>query len=213
VLRALDHGPGSFDQVVRRFVGLPSPDVDFVGRFEHLVEDTCEALRLGGERFSPSAIRQHPRVNVNDYGSFPALYRPEVAQRLAESEHQTIERFYADDPVPADLLQGASANPPSMSHGQCAQHSATYGRRSAAERVRTLERALSRSHQAEASLQMALTQARNERDQAVGALESLRNSRLVRRTRTLRIAYYRACQPRSTSSEHCSRAPNAAPNE
>jgi hypothetical protein len=101
VLALLDHHRGSFDEIVRRFVGLPSPCVDFVGRFENLVEDTCEALRLGGERFSASAIRQHPRVNVNDYRTFPALYRREVAVRLAEAEHQTIERFYADDPIPA----------------------------------------------------------------------------------------------------------------
>jgi hypothetical protein len=172
-------------------------------------------LRLGGERFSASAIRQHPRVkvNVNDYGSFPALYRPEVARRLAESEHQTIERFYANDPIPADLLHGANASSSAPCHSDCNQPSATYDRRRAEERVRMLERALNRSHQAETSLQVALAQACSERDQAACALESLRNSRLVRRTRTLRIAYYRACQPRGTSSDHRSPAPNATPSE
>jgi hypothetical protein len=213
VLALLDHHRGSFDEIVRRFVGLPSPCVDFVGRFENLVEDTCEALRLGGERFSASAIRQHPRVNVNDYRTFPALYRREVAVRLAEAEHQTIERFYADDPIPANLLEGAIANPCSPPRIECNHHSDAYNRQRSEERVRALERALGRSRQAEASLQRALTEARTERDQTTCALESLRNSQLLRRTRTLRSAYYRVREPRRLSSDHRSAAASAAHSE
>src|ERR1700722_8386556 len=52
-LKVVDRSPGSFDQLVQRFVGLPSPSVDFVGRFEYLIDDACEALRLAGEPFSP----------------------------------------------------------------------------------------------------------------------------------------------------------------
>ena len=125
VLALLDDHRGSFDEIVGRFVGLPRPSVDFVGRFENLVEDTCEALRLSGERFSASAIRKHPRVNVNDYRSFPALYRPEVAVRMAEAEHRTIERFYADEPIPDNLLEGTVADRHSPPRSACNHHTPT----------------------------------------------------------------------------------------
>jgi hypothetical protein len=190
VLNVLDQDRGSFGEVVRRFVGLPSPNVDFVGRFEHLVEDTCEALRLGGERFCAAAIRQRPHENVNDYHRFPALYRPEVAARLAEAERQTIERFYAEDPIPARLVLGGGADPPSPPRAECS--AASHDLRRAERHVRALERALSLSRQAEARLESALTQAHAERDQAAHALTSLRSSHLLRCTRRLRGAYYRA---------------------
>jgi hypothetical protein len=121
ILNVIDHGEGAFDEMVRRFVGLPSPSVDFVGRSEHLVEDACEALRLAGEPFSASAIRDHPRENANAYGRFPALYRPEVAPRLAESERDTIERFYADDPVPARLILSGHEDQRSLHSKRCPQ--------------------------------------------------------------------------------------------
>jgi len=189
VVKVLDRGEWSFDRVVRRFVGLPSPSVDFVGRFEHLLEDTCDALRLAGEEFSTDAITRLAPANANDYGRFPAAYRPEVAARLAEAERETIERFYADDPVPAGLILGADRLP---RHARSGHRSATRDVECLEGRVRALERALSLSRVAETRLELALRTAHAERDQTACALASLRGSRLVRYTRTARTAYYRA---------------------
>jgi len=197
ILNVIDHGAGAFDQIVRRFVGLPSPSVDFVGRFEHLVEDACEALRLAGEPFSASAIRDHPRENANDYGRFPALYRPEVAARLAESERQTIERFYAEDPVPAGLILGGQegGRSPAARSGLPREAAENLSLRREAQRARALERALELSRGAQTRLESELEQAQTERDQALHALSLLQHSHLVRYTRTLRLAYYRARRP------------------
>jgi hypothetical protein len=193
VARVLDHCPGHLDGLVGQFVGSPAPRVDFVGRFEHLVDDTCSALRLGGESFYEAAVRAHPNVNVNDYASFRAHYRPDVAARLVDAERQTIERFYPHDPIPATFIAGASA---AMSgpvhHGGRARPSPNLGERQRlADRVLALERALDRSHRAEEELELALSQTRSQLDQTERALDSLRASNVVRYTRPLRIAYYR----------------------
>jgi hypothetical protein len=191
--RVLNHCPGFLDELVGRFVGSPAPRVDFVGRFEHLVDDTCMALRLSGEPFYEDALRAHPKVNVNDYDSYRARYRPDVAARLAEAEHQTIERFYPEDPVPPALIAGAS---PELSapvdQGDRAGPSPTDRELARLHhRVRALEGALERSHRAERRLELALSQTRSQLAQTENALGLLRGSHLVRYTRPLRVAYYR----------------------
>lgn len=194
VLNVIAQGEGAFDQMVRRFVGLPSPTVDFVGRFEHLVEDACEALRLAGEPFSASAMRDHPRENASDYGRFPALYRPEVAARLAESERETIARFYAHDPTPDRLILGHEDSSRSFAAGRGASGAAaeSLALRREQEHVRALKRAIGLSRSACACLESELEQAQVERDQAAHALRLLQHSHLVRCTRTVRMVYYRA---------------------
>lgn len=190
--RVLAYCSGYLDELVGQFVGFPAPVVDFVGRFEHLVDDTCMALRLGGESFSEGAARAHPKANFNDYDSFPPLYRPDVAARLAEAEHQTIERFYPDDPIPEALIDGscpevslpvdggARAGPP-PSHSELQR----WG-----ERIRAFERALDQSRRAEKTLELALSQTREELDLTERSLDTLRASRVMRYTRPLRLAYY-----------------------
>ncbi|MGA2319505.1 MAG: hypothetical protein ABSG95_02025 [Solirubrobacteraceae bacterium] len=198
--RVLDHCSGHVDELVRQFIGSPAPRVDFVGRFEHLVADTCTALRLGGESFYEDAVRAHPNVNVSDYDSFPARYRPDVAARLAEAEHQTIERFYPDDPIPAALIVGAPPKVPApVDEGARVGPSPTHGElQRLGNRVGALERALDHSHRAEEGLKLALSQTRTQLDRTERALDSLRGSSVVRYTRPLRVAYYRTRRlPRS----------------
>ncbi len=195
ITRAIAHRPGYLGEMVESFVGSPRPKVDFVGRFEHLVDDACLALRLGGEPFSEPALRAQPRCNASDREGFPALYRRDVARRLAEAEHRTIERFYAYNPIPAHLL----ADQPVRGHAPPARslerHTLTTVRgrlQRAEEHVRSLELALERSRRSEAHSEAALERARVERDRAMKDLASLQNSRLVRRSRAVRVAYYRA---------------------
>jgi hypothetical protein len=190
VTRVVDRYPGHLDDLVKQFVGSPAPKVDFVGRFEYLVDDACTALRLGGEPFYERAVRAHPNVNVSDYDSFHARYRPDVAARLADAEGQTIERFYPEDPIPATFIAGGSPEVPTP--GVRARPSAKYGElQRLTDRVVALERALDCSRRAEQELGLALSQTRGELDQTERALDSLRASNVVRYTRPLRIAYYR----------------------
>lgn len=192
--RVAEHFPGHLSDLVRHFVGSPAPAVDFVGRFEHLVDDTCAALRLAGEPFDEIALRGCPNVNVTDYNRFPALYRPDVAERLADAESQTIERFYVDDPIPEALIARCAEGLAGRPHREIPP-AATYARLDASglqDHVRALERALERAHDSEASLELALAHVRAQQEQAERALSSLRASRVVRYTRPLRLAYYRA---------------------
>jgi len=182
ITRVVEHCPGTVDGLVRRFIGSPTAEVSFIGRFEHLLEDTCLALNLSGERFSLPALREHPPENTNDYGRFEALYRPEVAESLAAAEAETIERFYAADPLPAHLLvDRAGEQPPSARELDA---------RRLQEQVRGLGRALERARSAEAQLHGSLTRERAQHAETTSALASLRDSRVVRGTRPLRVGYY-----------------------
>lgn len=104
--RVLKYRPGYLGELVGQFVGSPVPGVDFVGRFERLVDDVCTALRLGGESFSEAAIRAYPCQNGSEYDRFPAVYLPEVAARLVEAEDETIKRFYAHAPMLPAVIRG-----------------------------------------------------------------------------------------------------------
>ncbi len=104
VERVVQHLPGHLEATFARYIGPPSRPISFIGRYEALVDDLARALREAGEEFDEQALRSHPPDNVNDYERFPALYRPDVAARLADSEHAVIERFYAEDPIPERLL-------------------------------------------------------------------------------------------------------------
>lgn len=181
--RVVEHCPGTVDGLVRRFIGSPTAEVAFVGRFEHLLEDTCMALTLSGERFSLPALRAHPRENTNDYTRFTALYRPEVAERLAAAEHETIERFYPEDPLPAHLLLDRA--------GEQQPTARELDARRLQEQVRGLGRALERARSAETQLNGSLTRERSQHAETAAALAALRESHLVRGTRPLRLGYYR----------------------
>jgi hypothetical protein len=96
--------PGHLSPEFARYIGPPSRPIEFIGRFEMLVDDLVRGLREAGENFDEQVLRLHPPDNVNDYARFPAVYRRNVAARLAESERAVIDRFYFDEPIPAWLV-------------------------------------------------------------------------------------------------------------
>lgn len=102
--RVVERLPGHLETEFARYIGPPSQPIAFVGRYEVLVDDLVRALRAAGEEFDEQVLRSHPPDNVADYERFPALYRQDLAGRLAASEHAVINRFYADEPIPARLL-------------------------------------------------------------------------------------------------------------
>ncbi|HTU77757.1 MAG TPA: hypothetical protein VMF09_03260 [Solirubrobacteraceae bacterium] len=205
VLRVLDRHPGHFTETVRSFVGLPEPEVDFVGRYERLVEDTARALALGGERFRASALRAHPPENVNDYTRFPARYRPDVAARLAHAERETIERYYPYQPVPAALVCGSEHREEDRPDTRAARGEELESLRSYSA---GLERTLRLAHARELRLELELEHARRRLDAATRAHDSLLNSRLVRYTRPLRTRYYAARERPSSLAR--ARSPNGS---
>jgi hypothetical protein len=102
--QVIEHLPLYLEADYARYIGPPSEPISFIGRYEFLADDLVRALKTAGEEFDEAALRAYPPDNVSDYERFPAFYRPEVAARLADSERATIERFYADDPIPAALI-------------------------------------------------------------------------------------------------------------
>jgi len=204
VLRMLDRHAGHFTELVRRFVGLPEPEVDFVGRYERLTVDAERALRLGGERFHAGVLRAHPRENANDYARFPASYRPEVAALLAQAERETIERFYPYEPVPQRLLSArGSARGPAPRARAAGEQLAVLGCY-----ARGLERTLERARAREREQQLQLQRLQLQLEHATIANERLRASRLIRYSRPLRTRYYavRAAARRRRSARAPSRA-------
>ncbi|WP_430755021.1 hypothetical protein [Magnetovirga frankeli] len=85
--------PGFYSKGLIAFVGKGSSEIDFIGRYENLVEDLISALRMAGEGFDESIIRQMPPFNVSNKSRFPAEYRAELRQRVTETEQETMERF------------------------------------------------------------------------------------------------------------------------
>lgn len=104
VEQVVEHLPAHLETLFARYIGPPSRPIEFIGRFESLADDLVQGLRAAGDEFDERALRSLPPDNVNDYGRFPALYRPDVAARLAESERAVIDRFYAEEPVPKRLV-------------------------------------------------------------------------------------------------------------
>jgi hypothetical protein len=105
--RVIEFAPGEAGATFERFVGPPGDEIDFVGRHERLADDLVAALRSAGEGFDESALRAHPQANTSDYDKAPAVYTRRTAERLAECERATIERFYPADPIPQRFLDEA----------------------------------------------------------------------------------------------------------
>jgi hypothetical protein len=100
--------PGFLGEFYARFVGPPEHPISFIGRYETLVDDLCEALQLAGQPFDEEKLRSFPARNVGDYASHPAPYRPDLAKRLAYVERDAIRRFYSA-PRLAVRLRGRAA--------------------------------------------------------------------------------------------------------
>lgn len=112
IARVTERMPGYLGMMFTEFIGPAERPIDFIGRYERLTDDLCLALRLAGERFDEDMLRAHKPMHATDYERFPVYYEPDAAWRLALAEHQMIERFYSEDPVPAQLLapQGGSVD-------------------------------------------------------------------------------------------------------
>jgi hypothetical protein len=104
IRRVIERAPGHATRVFERFVGPANAQISFVGRYESLADDLVYALRLAGEPHDAAALRGTPPTNVGHYQKVTAEYSRELADALVDAERPIVDRFYADDPFPEQLL-------------------------------------------------------------------------------------------------------------
>ena len=85
--------PGYWTEVCSLFVGRPGEEIDFIGRYERLVDDLVRGLQLAGETFDERRLRATPKANCGDYQRFSPVCSEELQTRLLEAEREGIERF------------------------------------------------------------------------------------------------------------------------
>jgi hypothetical protein len=85
--------PGWCSRMFEDYVGPPTCEINFVGRFESLVDDLVQALRMTGATFDERAIRATSPINVSTVAPALAQWRNDLAQRVRHSEHMAIKRF------------------------------------------------------------------------------------------------------------------------
>lgn len=93
VQNVLDAYPGIYARTLHDFVGPPEAPIEFVGRYENLVEDLVTALSLAGEHFDAAAIRTLPPYNVSNKQKAPANYTPQLEAAVRAAEAEVFERF------------------------------------------------------------------------------------------------------------------------
>jgi hypothetical protein len=74
-----------------QFVGPPEDPIDFIGRYESLVDDLVTALELAGQAFNEASIRATPAINVSDS---PKGIPPSIWSDFMLAEAETYDRFY-----------------------------------------------------------------------------------------------------------------------
>jgi hypothetical protein len=75
------------------YVGPPTREIDFVGRFEYLMADLVRALYRSRTPFDERAIRNTPPINVSTVDAGLAQWSDALAQRVRRSEQDAILRF------------------------------------------------------------------------------------------------------------------------
>ena len=95
VCHVLDKYPGVYGKSLIEIIGENGNEIEFIGKYENLVEDLITALNRAGEVFDEHAIRTFPPFNVSDKVKFPADYTELLKNRVIEAEMMVMNRFYA----------------------------------------------------------------------------------------------------------------------
>ncbi|MBT3812930.1 MAG: sulfotransferase family 2 domain-containing protein [Gammaproteobacteria bacterium] len=96
IRNVLDKYPGCFGDSLIDFVGDRENEIEFVGKYENLVEDLILMLRDAGEVFDEGAIRNLPAYNVSDKTRFPAIYTANLKEEVRRTEINVMQRFGYD---------------------------------------------------------------------------------------------------------------------
>jgi hypothetical protein len=87
--------PGFLGRQNADWLGESQADrIEFVGRFECLIEDLIAALRHFDEPFDEAALQSTPPQNVGDYKSHPVTWPDGLAERVCQSKSAMIDEFY-----------------------------------------------------------------------------------------------------------------------
>lgn len=93
VRNVLDKFPSIYSNTLDEFVGEPGNQIEFIGKYENLIDDLVFALRSAGEIFNEEFIRNFPPYNVSNKKAFPASYTDELESEVRKAELIEIQRF------------------------------------------------------------------------------------------------------------------------
>jgi hypothetical protein len=88
--------PGFCTEFFERFTGPAEMSIEFIGRYETLVDDLIEALHMAGETFDEDAVRTLAPLNVSS-PNIRGEYSLEARERVKAVERRAYERFYPDE--------------------------------------------------------------------------------------------------------------------
>lgn len=93
ICSVLDKFPGIYSQSVIDFVGETDNEIEFIGKYENLVDDLVFALKAASEIFDEKFVRAFPPQNVSDKIAFPAVYTYQLEAEVRSAESLAIRRF------------------------------------------------------------------------------------------------------------------------
>lgn len=96
IRHVLDKYPGIYGNSLIDFVGESNNEIEFIGKYENLVEDLIQALKYAGEIFDENTIRSLPAENVSNKIKFPAEYTIQLENEVRKAESMVISRFKYD---------------------------------------------------------------------------------------------------------------------
>jgi hypothetical protein len=82
--------------VVHRATGLAKQFVDFVGRYEDLVDDLVRVLTILDRPFDEVALRAQARENVSRKLHGEPVWHPKLRRQILALEAPALGRFYPD---------------------------------------------------------------------------------------------------------------------
>jgi hypothetical protein len=92
---AITRHHGYVSDLFEQFTGHPGSEINFVGRYENLVDDLVQGLRAAGVAFDEERLRTFPPLNVSST-DLECRCAPTLVHRLKEAERRAYERFYPD---------------------------------------------------------------------------------------------------------------------
>ena len=92
ITNVLEKFPTHLEDGVNYLLGEEG-EIDFVGRYENLVDDLVLALQKAGETFDENAIRSFPPYNVSNKILFPADYTEKLEKEVRQVTKSIMERF------------------------------------------------------------------------------------------------------------------------
>lgn len=96
IRNVLDKYPGVYGDTLIDFIGEGNNEIEFIGKYENLVEDLLVALKCAGETFDEDTIRTMPPYNVSNKVKFPAEYTNQLESEVRKAENKVIRKFKYD---------------------------------------------------------------------------------------------------------------------